>query len=49
MKLLRPNRSVSILGGVEDEGWTRYILDEQEFSYRVLHDAEIRAGNLAAS
>jgi hypothetical protein len=34
---------------VEDEGWTRYILDEQEFSYRVLHDAEIRAGNLAAS
>ena len=34
---------------VEDEGWTRYILDEQEFSYRVLHDAEIRAGHLAAA
>jgi hypothetical protein len=25
---------------VEDEGWTRFILDEQEFSYRILHDAE---------
>jgi len=34
---------------VEDEGWTRYILDEQEFSYHVLHDAEIRAGHLAAA
>ncbi|HRD01081.1 MAG TPA: M14 family zinc carboxypeptidase [Candidatus Saccharicenans sp.] len=34
---------------VEDEGWTRYILDEQEFIYQILHDAEIRAGNLAAA
>ncbi|MGB9764584.1 MAG: M14 family metallopeptidase [Candidatus Saccharicenans sp.] len=32
---------------VEDEGWTRFILDEHEFKYRVLHDADIRAGNLA--
>ena len=33
---------------VEDEGWTRFILDEHEFNYKVLHDADIRAGNLAA-
>lgn len=32
---------------VEDEGWTRFVLDEHEFSYQVLHDADIRAGNLA--
>jgi hypothetical protein len=31
-----------------DEGWTRLILEEHEFSYRVLHDADIKAGNLAA-
>lgn len=29
-----------------DEGWTRYILDKYEFSYKVLHDADIRAGLL---
>lgn len=29
-----------------DEGWTRYVLDEFEFSYRTLHNAEIRAANL---
>ncbi|MGQ9801649.1 MAG: M14 family metallopeptidase [Candidatus Saccharicenans sp.] len=33
---------------VEDEGWTRFILDEHEFSYRSLHDADIKAGNLAS-
>jgi len=33
---------------VEDEGWTRFVLDEHEFIYKVLHDADIRAGNLAA-
>lgn len=33
---------------VEDEGWTRFVLDEHEFKYRVLHDADIRAGNLAS-
>lgn len=32
-----------------DEGWTRYVLDEQEFNYHILHDAEIRAGHLAAA
>ncbi len=30
-----------------DEGWTRWVLDEHEFPYRNLTDAEIRAGNLA--
>ncbi|MDY0231448.1 MAG: M14 family metallopeptidase [Candidatus Saccharicenans sp.] len=30
-----------------DEGWTRLILDEHEFSYQILHDANIKAGNLA--
>lgn len=34
---------------VEDEGWTRFVLDEHEFTYRVLHDADIRAGDLAAN
>lgn len=29
-----------------DEGWTRYILDKYEFSYKVIHDAEIKAGRL---
>lgn len=29
-----------------DEGWTRFILDNFEFSYTEIHDAEIRAGNL---
>jgi len=32
---------------VEDEGWTRFVLDEHEFSYRSLHDADIKAGHLA--
>ena len=30
-----------------DEGWTRWVLEAHEFSYRNLTDAEIRAGNLA--
>lgn len=29
-----------------DEGWTRYILDKYEFNYKVIHDAEIKAGLL---
>ncbi|MFH1717839.1 MAG: M14 metallopeptidase family protein [Planctomycetota bacterium] len=29
-----------------DEGWTRLVLDNFEFSYTSLHNAEIRAGNL---
>jgi hypothetical protein len=33
---------------VEDEGWTRFVLDEYEFSYQVLHDADIKAGDLAS-
>jgi hypothetical protein len=33
---------------VEDEGWTRFVLDEHEFSYQVLHDADIKAGDLAS-
>ena len=30
-----------------DEGWTRWVLEQHEFPYRSLTDAEIRAGNLA--
>ena len=30
-----------------DEGWTRWVLEQHEFSYRTLTDAEIRAGGLA--
>jgi len=33
--------------GVADEGWTRFVLDEFEFPYAVVHNAEIRAGNLS--
>ncbi len=30
-----------------DEGWTRLVLDKFEFAYSSVHNAEIRAGNLA--
>lgn len=30
-----------------DEGWTRFILERFEFPYTSIHDADIRAGNLA--
>ena len=30
-----------------DEGWTRWVLEQHEFPYRNVTDAEIRAGNLA--
>lgn len=33
----------------EDEGWTRFVLEQFEFPYTVLHDADIRAGTLADS
>jgi hypothetical protein len=29
-----------------DEGWTRYMLEDFEFPYTRLHDADVRAGNL---
>jgi hypothetical protein len=29
-----------------DEGWTRWVLEQYEFSYTTLHNAEIRAGKL---
>ena len=35
-------------GGNMDEGWTRWVLEQFEFPYTSLHDAEIRAGNLHA-
>ena len=34
-------------GGNMDEGWTRYVLDEFEFTYVTLRDADLRAGALA--
>lgn len=30
-----------------DEGWTRHVLDDFEFEYTSVHNADIRAGNLA--
>ncbi len=30
-----------------DEGWTRLVLDNFEFAYTSVHNAEIRAGNIA--
>jgi hypothetical protein len=33
-------------GGNMDEGWTRWVLEQFEFPYSRVHDAEIRAGNL---
>ena len=32
-----------------DEGWTRFVLDDFEFPYTVLHDHELQAGNLRRS
>jgi hypothetical protein len=32
-----------------DEGWTRWVLEQFEFPYRSLHDAEIQEGNLSES
>ena len=31
-----------------DEGWTRWLLDQYEFEYATITDADIRAGNLRA-
>jgi hypothetical protein len=33
----------------EDEGWTRYLLEQFAFPFNVIHDADIRAGALAES
>jgi hypothetical protein len=32
-----------------DEGWTRWLLEQYEFPYRTLTDADVRKGGLAAS
>ncbi|MBC7188528.1 MAG: hypothetical protein H5U38_16005 [Calditrichaeota bacterium] len=34
---------------VADEGWLRWVLERDSFPYRVLHDADVRAGDLARS
>src|SRR5439155_10187254 len=33
-------------GGNMDEGWTRWLLEQYEFPYTSIHDADVRAGNL---
>ena len=33
----------------QDEGWLRWTLERHEFVFKVVHDAEIRAGNLTSS
>jgi hypothetical protein len=49
----RPARRLRIgmyhryLGGNMDEGWTRWLLEDFEFAYTSLLDAEILAGNLS--
>src|SRR5262249_38623450 len=35
-------------GGNMDEGWTRWLLEQFEFSYTSLFDRDVRAGNLRA-
>ncbi len=32
--------------GLMDEGWTRWLLEQYEFPYTTLHNADIQAGNL---
>jgi hypothetical protein len=32
-----------------DEGWTRYVLDEFGIPYRILHNRDVRSGNLRRS
>jgi hypothetical protein len=32
---------------VADEGWLRWVLERDGFAYKVLHDADVRAGDLA--
>ena len=34
-------------GGNMDEGWTRWVLEQFEFDYARLHDADVRAGDLS--
>jgi hypothetical protein len=29
-----------------DEGWTRWVLDHYQFDYTILHNADVKAGNL---
>jgi hypothetical protein len=29
-----------------EEGWTRFVLDQFDFAYDILHDADVRAGSL---
>ena len=36
----------SAWGGNMDEGWTRWILEQYEFRYSTIRDADIRAGDL---
>jgi hypothetical protein len=48
---LRPQRIAMYQrygGGNMDEGWTRFLLEQWEFPYTSLMDAEIERGNLAA-
>jgi hypothetical protein len=33
-------------GGNMDEGWTRWVLEQYEFSYTTIHNADMRSGNL---
>ncbi len=35
-------------GGNMDEGWTRWVLEQFEFPYSSIHDADVRAGGLVA-
>ncbi len=35
-------------GGNMDEGWTRWVLEQFDFPYTPVHDADIRAGGLRA-
>ncbi len=46
VKRLRIGMYQRYYGGNMDEGWTRWMLEQWDFPYKTLFDADIKAGNL---
>lgn len=49
VKRMRTGMYQRYRGGNMDEGWTRFVLEQFDFPYTSLKDAEIQAGNLKAN